>query len=97
MSKPAGSGSTPTQEQSTVRNTLGKEKSQEANEPLPDAALREFCDKHYDQLLPLMAKKVHQEKLRQVQTRLDFDSDEGKDGGSRKQTRNSGSKSLGKR
>ena len=96
MSKPAGSGSTPTQEQSTVRNTLEKEKSHAVNEPLSDVALREFCDKHYNQLLPLMAERVHQEKLRQVQTHLDFDNEEGKNGKSRERTQNSGSKSLGK-
>ncbi|PWA53083.1 NB-ARC domains-containing protein [Artemisia annua] len=95
--KPARSGSTPTQEHSTVWNTLGKEKSQGVSEPLPDAAIREFCDKHYDQLLPLMAEKVHQEKLRQVQTRLGFDNDEEKSGRSREQSRNSESKSLGER
>lgn len=78
MSKPVGSGSTPTQEQSTVRNTLEKEKSHAVNEPLSDVALREFCDKHYNQLLPLMAERVHQEKLRQVQTHLDFDNEEEK-------------------
>ena len=68
-------GPTPTQERSAVRNTSGKENGQGTNEPLPHEAIREFCDKHYDQFLPLMAEKVHQEKLRQVQTRLDFDQD----------------------
>ena len=92
MSTPAGSGPTPTQEHSTVRNTLEKEKSQGVDEIMPDAAIREFCDKHYDQLLPLMAEKVHQEKLRQVQTRLDFNNDDEKGG----KSRSSGSKNLAK-
>ncbi|GJT83320.1 hypothetical protein Tco_1057662 [Tanacetum coccineum] len=42
----------------------GKEKSQEnPNEPAFDAALREFCDKNYNQLLPILAEKIHQEKV----------------------------------
>ncbi|GJS02241.1 reverse transcriptase domain-containing protein [Tanacetum coccineum] len=35
-----------------------------------DDKLRMFCDKHYNQLLPPMAEKVHQEKLQRVQARL---------------------------
>ncbi|GJT17262.1 ribonuclease H-like domain-containing protein, partial [Tanacetum coccineum] len=42
-----------------------------------DAALREYCDKNYDQLLPIIAKKVHkekaqQDKLKEVKARLNF-------------------------
>ncbi|GJY27690.1 hypothetical protein Tco_0403457 [Tanacetum coccineum] len=64
-----------------VRNTAGreKEKSQEnPNEPASDATLREFCDKNYNQLLPILAKKMHQEKVQQeklkaVKARLNFE------------------------
>ncbi|GJR32146.1 reverse transcriptase domain-containing protein [Tanacetum coccineum] len=43
-----------------------------------DAALCEYCDKHYRQLLPLIAEKVHQEKtqqdkLKEVKARLNFE------------------------
>lgn len=31
-----------------------------------------FCNKHYNQLLSLMAEKVHQEKLKGVQTRFSY-------------------------
>nr|GEX25586.1 hypothetical protein [Tanacetum cinerariifolium] len=51
---------------SAVRNTTGKGIKQTLDGPpgfMPDDKHREFCDKHYNQLLPLMAKKVHQEKL----------------------------------
>ncbi|GJU34058.1 reverse transcriptase domain-containing protein [Tanacetum coccineum] len=45
--------------------------------PVSDAALREYCNKHYHQLLPLIAEKVHQEKtqqdnLKEVKGRLNF-------------------------
>ncbi|GJT39248.1 reverse transcriptase domain-containing protein [Tanacetum coccineum] len=75
------SGPSPTTNTSAVRNTVGrgKEKSQEnPNEPASDAALREFCDKNYNQLLPILAEKMHQEKVQQeklkaVKARLNFE------------------------
>ncbi|GKG27257.1 hypothetical protein Tco_0402960, partial [Tanacetum coccineum] len=46
--------------------------------PASDAALREYCDKHYHQLLPIIAEKFHQEKIQQeklkeVKARLNFE------------------------
>ncbi|GKE35494.1 hypothetical protein Tco_1454816, partial [Tanacetum coccineum] len=40
--------------------------------------LWEYCDKHYNQLLPILAEKmhqekVHQEKLKAVKARLNFE------------------------
>ncbi|GJT57642.1 reverse transcriptase domain-containing protein [Tanacetum coccineum] len=75
------SGPSPTTNTSAVRNTMGrgKEKSQEnPNEPASDAALREFYDKNYNQLLPILAEKMHQEKVQQeklkaVKARLNFE------------------------
>ncbi|GJR38390.1 hypothetical protein Tco_1214074 [Tanacetum coccineum] len=75
------SGPSPTTNTPAVRNTVGrgKEKSQEnPNEPASDAALREFCDKNYNQLLSILAKKMHQEKVQQeklkaVKARLNFE------------------------
>ncbi|GKF56701.1 hypothetical protein Tco_0167041 [Tanacetum coccineum] len=56
-----------------------KEKSQEnPNEPASDVALREFYDKNYNQLVPILAEKMHQEKVQQeklkaVKSRLNFE------------------------
>ncbi|GJV63169.1 reverse transcriptase domain-containing protein [Tanacetum coccineum] len=53
---------------SAVRNTVGKEKEQTLTKPdrlASDATLREYCDKHYHQLLPIIAEKVHNEKVQQ--------------------------------
>ncbi|GJW97106.1 hypothetical protein Tco_0178914 [Tanacetum coccineum] len=77
----AHSGPSPTTHTSAVRNTVGKEKekSQEnPNEPASDAVLREFCDKNYNQLLPILAEKMHQEKIQQeklkaVKAHLNFE------------------------
>nr|GEY31524.1 reverse transcriptase domain-containing protein [Tanacetum cinerariifolium] len=57
----------------------GKEIPQEnLDGPASDAALRGYYDKHYNQLLPILAEKMHQEKvqqekLRTVKARLIFE------------------------
>ncbi|GJR23753.1 reverse transcriptase domain-containing protein [Tanacetum coccineum] len=57
----------------------GKEPvSQDRGEPASDAALREYCDKNYNQLLPIIAEKFNRErekneKLKGVKARLNFD------------------------
>nr|GEV84853.1 reverse transcriptase domain-containing protein [Tanacetum cinerariifolium] len=79
MSGPAELNLTPPT--SAMRHTLGKEKQQTSkntNRPASDATLREYCDKHYHQLLPIIAEKVHnekvqQEKLKEVKSRLSFE------------------------
>ncbi|GJY75943.1 hypothetical protein Tco_0481059 [Tanacetum coccineum] len=66
---------------SAVRNTVGKgneQTSENPNRPASDATLQEYCDRHYHQLLPLIAEKVHQEKaqqdkLKEVKARLNFE------------------------
>nr|GEX96592.1 reverse transcriptase domain-containing protein [Tanacetum cinerariifolium] len=64
---------------SAVRNTLGKEQvPQDLDGPAFDAALREYCDRNYYQLLPKIAENVHQEKVQQeklkaVKARLNFE------------------------
>ncbi|GJW97526.1 hypothetical protein Tco_0179334 [Tanacetum coccineum] len=75
------SGPSPTAPTSAVRNTVGKGKEiskENLNGPASDAALREYCNKHYNQLLPILAEKIHQEKVQQenpkaVKARLNFD------------------------
>nr|GEU56526.1 reverse transcriptase domain-containing protein [Tanacetum cinerariifolium] len=60
------SGPFPTALTSTVQNTVGKgnEISQENSDgPASDAALKEYYDKHYNQLLLILAEKIHQEKV----------------------------------
>ncbi|GKB55165.1 hypothetical protein Tco_0905918 [Tanacetum coccineum] len=51
---------------SVERNTLGKEPvPQDPGRPIFDEALREYCDRSYLQILPIIAEKVHQEKVQQ--------------------------------
>ncbi|GKC64658.1 reverse transcriptase domain-containing protein [Tanacetum coccineum] len=64
---------------SVVRNTLGKEPVlQDPGRPISDEALREYCDRNYHQILPIIAKnvqqeKAQQEKLKAVKARLNFE------------------------
>nr|GEW16816.1 reverse transcriptase domain-containing protein [Tanacetum cinerariifolium] len=71
----------PSQPTSAVRNMVGKGKEltlQDRGGPASDSALREYCDKNYDQLLPIIAEKFHKEKgrnekLKEVKARLNFE------------------------
>nr|GEZ06041.1 hypothetical protein [Tanacetum cinerariifolium] len=59
--------SAPSQPTSAARNTVGRGKEptlQDRGGPASDAVLREYCDKNYDQLLPIIAEKFHKEKKR---------------------------------
>nr|GEV96896.1 hypothetical protein [Tanacetum cinerariifolium] len=85
----------PSQPTSAVRNTTGRGKepvTQDQGGPASDAALREYCDKNYNKLLPIMAEKFNQEKekkekLKELKARLNF---EGCSGTSRSKKKNSG-------
>nr|GEV47414.1 RNA-directed DNA polymerase, eukaryota [Tanacetum cinerariifolium] len=51
-----------------MQNTTGKGKEtsqRNLNRPASDVALREYCDKHYNQFLPFLAEKMHLEKVQQ--------------------------------
>nr|GEU42375.1 hypothetical protein [Tanacetum cinerariifolium] len=67
------------QSTSAMRNTLGKEQVlQDSGGLASDAALREYCDRNYHQLLPIIPEKVHQEKVHQeklkaVKAHLNFE------------------------
>ncbi|GJS18708.1 hypothetical protein Tco_0413180 [Tanacetum coccineum] len=67
------------QPMSVVRNTLGKEPvPQDPGRPIFDEAWREYCDRNYHQILPIIAEKVHQEKAQQeklkaVKAHLNFE------------------------
>nr|GEW47830.1 reverse transcriptase domain-containing protein [Tanacetum cinerariifolium] len=68
----------PSQPTSAVRNTVGRGKEptlQDRGGPASDAALREYCDKNYNQLLPIIAEKFNKEKernekLKEVKARI---------------------------
>ncbi|GKE76499.1 hypothetical protein Tco_1542619 [Tanacetum coccineum] len=71
----------PSQPTSAVRNTVrrGKEITpQDRGGPASDAALREYCDENYNQLLPIIAEKFNKEKernekLKEVKAQFNFE------------------------
>ncbi|GKC91121.1 hypothetical protein Tco_1151770 [Tanacetum coccineum] len=83
MSNPKQSA--PSQPTPVMRNTVGRGKepvSQDQGGSASDAALREYCDKNYNQLLPIIAEKFNWEKeknkkLKGVKARLNFDGSSG--------------------
>ncbi|GJW09094.1 reverse transcriptase domain-containing protein [Tanacetum coccineum] len=72
---------TPSQPTSAVQNTIGRGKEptpQDRGRPASDVALREYYDKNYNQLLPIIAEKFNKEKernekLKEVKARLNFE------------------------
>nr|GEX49168.1 reverse transcriptase domain-containing protein [Tanacetum cinerariifolium] len=79
MSNPEQSA--PSQPASAVRNTVGRGKepvSQNQGRLASDAALREYCEKNYNQLLQIIAEKFSKEKernekLKEIKARLNFE------------------------
>ncbi|GJX92669.1 ribonuclease H-like domain-containing protein [Tanacetum coccineum] len=77
--------SAPSQPTSAVRNAVGRGKEpvpQDRGGPASDAALWEYCDKNYNQLLPIIAEKFYKEKeknekLKEVKARLNFNGSTG--------------------
>nr|GEV26760.1 reverse transcriptase domain-containing protein [Tanacetum cinerariifolium] len=77
--------SAPSQHTPAVRNTVRKGKEpipQDQGGPVSDAALREYCDKNYNQLLQIIAEKFNQEKgrnekLKEVKAQLNFEERSG--------------------
>ncbi|GJQ94848.1 reverse transcriptase domain-containing protein [Tanacetum coccineum] len=70
---------TPSHPKFDVRNTVGKDKQTPQGSTRTTSAvdLEEFCEKHYEKLLPIMADKYEyerrkKEKLEEVKARLDF-------------------------
>ncbi|GJY13493.1 hypothetical protein Tco_0382802 [Tanacetum coccineum] len=70
---------TPSHPKSGVRNTVGKNKQTPQGSARTTSALdlEEFCEKHYEKLLPIMADKYKyeqrkKEKSEEVKARLDF-------------------------
>ncbi|GJW39598.1 hypothetical protein Tco_0065443 [Tanacetum coccineum] len=72
---------THSQPTSAVRNTVGRGNepaTQDRGGPASDAALREYCDKNYNQLLLIMSEKFNREKeksekLKELKSRLNFE------------------------
>ncbi|GJW07751.1 reverse transcriptase domain-containing protein [Tanacetum coccineum] len=56
----------------TIMNTDGREKTPRETDTAPQASIQEFCEKHYDDILPIIMEKARQDKRKGLQSRLDF-------------------------
>ncbi|GJV50411.1 reverse transcriptase domain-containing protein [Tanacetum coccineum] len=87
--------SAPSQPTSAMQNTVGRGKEptpQDRGGPSSVAALREYCDKNYNQFLPIITEKFNKkkeknEKMKEVKARLNF-------GGSTRTSRYSESRTM---
>ncbi|GKA99976.1 hypothetical protein Tco_0827970 [Tanacetum coccineum] len=95
MSEPAEQAQT--RANSVVRNTTCKWSKQATDgNPgyLPMDKLQKICEKHYNQILPIMAKKVHKVKIQDVQTRLIYGENSRRNSQTREETQLSESESC---
>ncbi|GJS81704.1 hypothetical protein Tco_0748245 [Tanacetum coccineum] len=53
----------------TVTKTTNKEK---APDPAPRVNILDFCEEHYEDILPIIMEKARRDKQKEVQTRLNF-------------------------
>nr|GEW16690.1 reverse transcriptase domain-containing protein [Tanacetum cinerariifolium] len=57
---------------STVKNASIKEKMMKETDAVPKASILDFCEEHYEDILPNIMDRARPDKRKEVQTRLDF-------------------------
>ncbi|GKE07987.1 hypothetical protein Tco_1411538, partial [Tanacetum coccineum] len=55
-----------------VINTGAKEKTPKETDAMPKASILDFCEKHYEDILPIIMDRARHDKRKEFQTRLDF-------------------------
>ena len=68
----AANNATSTPVINTVRNSGGREQNPQEKDDTPHAGIQEFCEKYYDNILPIIMEKAQLDKRKDVQSRLDF-------------------------
>nr|GEU71571.1 reverse transcriptase domain-containing protein [Tanacetum cinerariifolium] len=56
----------------TVKNASVKEKTLKETDVVPKASILDFCEEHYEDILPIIFDRASHDKRKEVQTRLDF-------------------------
>ncbi|GKD11288.1 hypothetical protein Tco_1190973 [Tanacetum coccineum] len=74
----------------TVKNAGVKEKTLKEADVVPKASILDFCEEHYEDILPILMDRARHDKRKEIQTRLDF-------GESPKKTRRERENSLNSR
>ncbi|GJV27059.1 reverse transcriptase domain-containing protein [Tanacetum coccineum] len=56
----------------TIKNAGVKEKTLKEADAVPKANILNFCEEHYEDILPIIMDRTRHDKRKEVQTRLDF-------------------------
>ncbi|GJY61337.1 hypothetical protein Tco_0461994 [Tanacetum coccineum] len=56
----------------TIKNAGVKEKTLKEADAVPKASILDFCEEHYEDILPIIMDRARHDKRKEVQTRLDF-------------------------
>ncbi|GKA19158.1 reverse transcriptase domain-containing protein [Tanacetum coccineum] len=56
----------------TVTKTATKEKAPKETDDAPMVNIQDFCEEHYEDILPVIMDKIRHDKRKEVHTRLDF-------------------------
>ncbi|GKA26364.1 reverse transcriptase domain-containing protein [Tanacetum coccineum] len=57
----------------TIKNTGAQEKAPNETDAMPRANILNFCEEHYDDILPIIMDRIRRDKRKEVHTKLDFE------------------------
>ncbi|GJY56018.1 hypothetical protein Tco_0455133 [Tanacetum coccineum] len=72
-----------------VRKTITKEKTPKETGATPRVNILDFCEEHYEEILPVIMDRVCRDKRKEVHTRLDFEENSKKSRRMREGSQNS--------
>ncbi|GKA20340.1 hypothetical protein Tco_0700329 [Tanacetum coccineum] len=81
----------------TVTKTTNKEKTPKETDAAPRVNILDFCEEHYEDILPVIMDKIHRDKRKEVYTRLDFGENTKKSQRMREDSQNSSAGTLSAR
>ncbi|GJY03153.1 reverse transcriptase domain-containing protein [Tanacetum coccineum] len=81
----------------TVTKTATKEKTPKETDAAPRVNILDFCEEHYEEILPVIMDKIRRDKRKEVHTRLDFGDNTKKSRRMREGSQNSSAGTLSAR
>ncbi|GJT34376.1 reverse transcriptase domain-containing protein [Tanacetum coccineum] len=81
----------------TITKTATKEKTPEETDAAPRVSILDFCEEHYEEILPVIMDKIRRDKRKEVHTRLDFGDNTKKSRRMREGSQNSSAGTLSAR
>ncbi|GJW52481.1 hypothetical protein Tco_0093832 [Tanacetum coccineum] len=81
----------------TVTKTSTKEKTPKETDAAPRVNILDFCEKHYEDILPVIMDKIRRDKRKEFHTRLDFGDNTKRSRRIREGSQNSSARTLSAR